>query len=261
MHRQLVNTEFGQVHMRVEGEPAAEGILYIHQTPSSSRMWQPVMALMPDEFAVAPDIIGLGMSDEPRRALSIAEYAKAVRDAANATGCSRWWVVGHHTGAALAAQVACDYPDETLGLMVSGYPLYRDWRHRYSRIQLCRDDEISPEGSELAVAWQNMWSFWSPEAPYGPRRAAFVDKLMAGELWYLPYVALFTTDTEQLLERARKDTRPTVVLAGDEDSMSAASDRVADILGVPPTRVTGTSWWPVEHPDVFAAAIRSWRQQ
>lgn len=168
-------------------------------------------------------------------------------------------MVGHHTGAGVAAQLTFDFPDEVAGLMLSGYPPYRDRRHRYSRLQLCREEPISPDGAELAQSWQAMNAMLGPDLAYSERREAFVDRLLGGELWYLPYVALFTTDTEALLERVRNPDRPTAPLAADKDSLSESSERAAAILGITLTSVEGTSWMPVGRPEVLVAAIRSWR--
>lgn len=256
MDRNLVRTDFGLVHMRTTGQAGEEGYLFIHQTPSSSQMWVPLMQLLGERFAVAPDIIGLGLSDPPQRALALPDYARAVRDAAATTGCGRWWIVGHHTGAGVATQLACDFPDEVAGLMVSGYPLYRDWRHRLSRLQLCKDDPIDPDGANLVHWWQSMGAMLDG---YDLRRTVFVDKLLAGDQWYFAYIALFTADTEDLLVRARNDNRPSAVVSADADTFVATAERTAALLGASLISVEGNSWLPMARPDVMLDAMAQWR--
>jgi pimeloyl-ACP methyl ester carboxylesterase len=54
------------VFYREAGPPDAPVILLLHGFPSSSRMWEPLLARLSDEFRlVAPDYPGFGHSDAP----------------------------------------------------------------------------------------------------------------------------------------------------------------------------------------------------
>src|ERR1700689_1405737 len=54
------------VFYREAGPPGAPTILLLHGFPSSSRMWEPLLARLADSFhLIAPDYPGFGHSDAP----------------------------------------------------------------------------------------------------------------------------------------------------------------------------------------------------
>lgn len=109
----------GQVHYaRVDG--TGDPVIFIHKTVSTYRMWLPVMAHMPSGITmIAFDTPGFGESFDPEGEVAIATYANWIGQAIRALGIKAAHIVGHHTGAAIAMDLAAQAPDLviTLGLI------------------------------------------------------------------------------------------------------------------------------------------------
>jgi pimeloyl-ACP methyl ester carboxylesterase len=256
--RELVRTSAGQLHVRLSGRPDNAGapVLLVHQTPASGRMWSGVMAALAPAFAMAPDLPGLGFSDPLTSPLDLAGMASAIVECINQIAPGRrWCVVGHHTGAAIAACLATQLRDQVSAMLLMGYPLYDGWRERYTRLAKLELNQFDAEGQTLSALWRHLGETFEDGTSQEHQLGAFVERLLPGELWYPPYVALFTADTEELLRNARDDGRPTTVLAPKHDLLSRYAVRVADILGVEVTSTDGGSWAPVERPEQVAEHI------
>ena len=77
-----VATSAGQAHYRTAGESSAPAILMLHQTASSSAMYEPLMERLGAEyFLFAPDTPGFGGTFFPAEVASIALYAQVLREA------------------------------------------------------------------------------------------------------------------------------------------------------------------------------------
>lgn len=252
--RHLVDTDFGQVHVRVTGE-AQEGVpplLLLHQTPSSSKEWMRVAAELGDRQCIIPDLIGLGFSDPAPKAMTLDEHAWAVTQAAS-TLTGEWVAVGHHTGAVVATAVAGTATEQTLGLGIVGYPLYEGWRVRYERLSNCNAAHY--DAAEVAAVWEKTASSYAEGTDTQVVLDAVTDKLLAGVVWYGTYVALWMSDLKAVLERAASGGRPATVLAPVGDSLSKFAPAVADVLGTTAVPVAGGSRILVDDPATVAAAL------
>ena len=129
----------GQLHYRRAGTAGAPLLVLLHQTPSSSEMYLPLMRAMAAGFdLLAVDTPGFGLSDALPGHFSIAAAAGALHTAVQSLrpGPAFWF--GHHTGAALALQIAHDHPQQVVRLAMSGPvcwmrncgPACRRWRPR-----------------------------------------------------------------------------------------------------------------------------------
>ncbi len=260
MERALVSTPVGHIHLRLDGDPGAQPtVLLIHQSPSSARMWLPVMAeLAPDIRTCAVDLLGYGESDPPARQLSLEEHASLVVDAAREVTDGPLVVVGHHTGAVLAAEIAGSEPDLVGGLMLSGYPAYPDWQTKFSRLgPVLRPADISPEGTELLDIWRYVTGPLEDGPDPDVALTIMTDRLRAGRHWFTAYVQLLGADLPAILDRAASVApgRPTSVLTADRDPLRGYADSVAVAFGVEPTSIAGTSWVSYEHPERIAGPI------
>ena len=62
--RGYTTTSFGQVHYRFAGTPGKPVVVFLHQTPSDSAMYEDLMRELADDYRLfAPDTPGMGMSD------------------------------------------------------------------------------------------------------------------------------------------------------------------------------------------------------
>jgi pimeloyl-ACP methyl ester carboxylesterase len=118
-----VDLEEGQIHFRQAG--AGEPLVLLHQVPSSSWMWDPLLEPLARRGyrAIAFDLPGYGMSDPPLTGPDLAYYARRINGAASSMGLERFGLVGHHTGGSIAIRLALDYPDRVSGAVVYGLAL------------------------------------------------------------------------------------------------------------------------------------------
>jgi pimeloyl-ACP methyl ester carboxylesterase len=124
LRRGYANCRFGQVHyMKAGVDGGAAPLVLLHQTPSSCADFIPFARLMAtDRQVVAFDTPGFGMSDPPAAPLSMANYATAIADAVDNlfAGSRPLDVLGYHTGAYIAAELAIARPDVIGRLILSG---------------------------------------------------------------------------------------------------------------------------------------------
>ena len=165
--RGYAETQLGLIHFRAEGD--GHPLVLIHQTPSSSAMYEPALPFLAKSFrAIAPDTAGYGMSDHVDRPPTMDDYARNVADVIDALGLDRPHIAGHHTGAAIAAETAAAYPDRVGRLVLSGAPLIDAADSRRWNTSFVREYPPREDGGHLLDAWRTMRER-RPNDP--PRRA------------------------------------------------------------------------------------------
>ncbi|MCS7003432.1 MAG: alpha/beta hydrolase, partial [Dehalococcoidia bacterium] len=154
MIRGYVDTALGQVHYREDG--SGPPLVLLHQTADSSRQYTEVMPCLAERFrVVAFDTPGFGDSDKPAEPPSMAQYAEAIRQAMDGVGVGQTALLGHHTGASIAVEIAATYPDRVTALILSGCPDY-DPDVRPAKIAGIVPMPIEPDGSHLLKAWERV---------------------------------------------------------------------------------------------------------
>ena len=119
--RGYVRVGEAQVHYRRAGPADSPALVLLHQTPSTSAMYAPLMRHMAGYFdLIALDTPGFGQSDALPGDFTVAAAAErlAAAVAQLRDGPCAWF--GHHTGASLALQVAHDHPEQVQRLALSG---------------------------------------------------------------------------------------------------------------------------------------------
>lgn len=110
MARGYVTGRWGQVHYRASGENGPAVVL-VHESPISSEEYVHALPELGRSVrAVAFDTPGYGLSDPPPGPQEIPDYAAALLEAADALGLGDFAVVGTHTGASIAVQMAAQAP-------------------------------------------------------------------------------------------------------------------------------------------------------
>lgn len=146
----------GQVHYRRAGE-GGEPLVLLHQSPLSSSQFDAVLPrLAAAGFdGLALDLPGYGMSDEPPPGASLEDFAAIIPAAMSAMGWASAHLVGHHSGAVLAAVHAASRPPGLRRLVLNGFPLLGDAEREHFGTFHFGPKEPKPDGSHLVVAWQN----------------------------------------------------------------------------------------------------------
>ena len=96
-------------------------VVLLHGLGASSRYWDTLAALQPPFLATAPDLLGFGRSPKPADASydidgHVASIAPLITPGSV--------LVGHSTGALVAAAVAARHPDLIVALVLIGMPAY-----------------------------------------------------------------------------------------------------------------------------------------
>ena len=124
----------GQLHYRLRPGHGAP-VVFLHQTASSGAMWERVIAALPEGRPLyALDTPGFGSSFDPPAGPSLDDYARWIGEAIASLGLVRPHVVGHHTGASIAAALNMQQPGLCRSLALIG-PGYADAAERAAMAQ------------------------------------------------------------------------------------------------------------------------------
>lgn len=130
IRRAYTTCRYGQMHYReagpVDGQTDAPVLVLLHQNPSSSWEYEPLIeALATDRRVIAFDTPGHGMSDAPPAPPGMVGYAAAFADALAAMGITGPVdLYGFHTGTLLAIELALALPAQIRRIALTGIPMY-----------------------------------------------------------------------------------------------------------------------------------------
>ncbi len=252
--RAFLDTAQGQIHYRTAG--AGRPVLLLHQTPRSSDEYRDVIPLLARELrVVAMDTIGYGDSYKPARTSTIEDYAAGALALLDGLGIPSAAVVGHHTGAVVALELAASQPARVERLVLSASP-YVDAEDRERRKGRPPIDEVEPrdDGSHLTELWQRRLAFYPKGRPDLLTRFV-IDALRAGEKIEEGHRAVCAYRMETKVGRIRC---PTLLVCGTEDPfsyprMEPLARQIAGSRAVP---IPGGTVALVDQlPEAFAAAI------
>ena len=178
-HR-FVDLPAGTIHCAIAG--TGRPVLLLHQTPRSWDEYRDVLPLLGKRFqAIAMDTIGFGDSSKPPLGNdSIEHWAQVAMSLADALGIVRLAVVGHHTGAVIATEIAAAYPERIDAAVLSASALVdAGFRARHARPSRVDNVVRRPDGSHLAELWRIRQPLY-PEGDIDLLERFVVDALKAG---------------------------------------------------------------------------------
>ena len=254
--RHFVDVPHGTVHYASAGK--GEPVLLLHQTPRSWDEFRDVLPLLGRvRWAIAVDTAGFGDSSRlPPGSDSIEAWAEVVLALLDALGIERADLVGHHTGASIAIEVAGSAPDRVRSLVLSSVPFDNpDVRAIHARGRAVVDDvERQPDGSHLLELWRTRASFY-PEGDIDLLERFAVDALKAGALAAEGHRVVARYDVQAAVARIRC---PVLLIGATADPYAyPALAHLCDAL--PHAHIEriegGTVALPDQLPDEFAAAV------
>jgi len=120
--RQFVESDYGQMHYRISRPTKIlnkRPLICLHQSPKSSREFISFMEVASDDRTViAIDSPGHGESDVPQKKMSIEDFARSIWEALNELDFEKVDLLGHHTGAKVAAEMTYQRPDNVGGIVM-----------------------------------------------------------------------------------------------------------------------------------------------
>ena len=211
-----------QVHYRSAGERTRPALLLLHQSPSSSAMYLPLMAQLADRyFLVASDTPGFGGSDplpgsgvDGADSVDIAAYARLIHEFVTVLDIAPCGVFGHHTGAAIAVQLEHDFPGTASAMALSG-PTLLDEAQQRSLPQLATPFELAESGEHLLAMWRRLREK-DPAAPLALTQRELLSAFACGDAYQASYAAVARQDFATQLGAI---TCPVLVYAGDRDPL------------------------------------------
>lgn len=219
-------TSAGQVHYCVTPRRDGGLVAFLHQTASSSAMYAGVMTELADSVGcVALDTPGFGESFTPAVPPTIADYAAALHEALQRLGVNECCLFGHHTGAAIAVQIAHTHPNLVRKLILCGPPLLNS-----SQIESLKQGlppfEIQADGQHLVRVWERLRRR-DPELSLDITHRETLLTLVAGTAAAHTYRAVFSYDFAAQL--AELDL-PILVMAGEDDTLRASLEPAYALL-------------------------------
>ena len=255
IERSFVRIKSGLVHVAACG--AGRPILLLHQTPRSWDEFREVLPLLGARYrAIAMDTVGFGDSEPlPAGSDSIETWAAAAHELLTALGHGHAVVVGHHTGAAIAVEMAASRPDRVEALVLSACP-YVDAARRAKEPGKRVIDEVAAhvDGRHLQELWGRRQPFY-PEGDTDLLQRFMVDALRAGEM---------AAEGHRVVNRYRMEDRlgrihcPTLVIAPIGDPhVHPVAPRVAGAIEGSILRELSGGMVPLpdQMPEAFAGLV------
>jgi pimeloyl-ACP methyl ester carboxylesterase len=182
VRRGYFECRYGQLHVHNAIPPGGgfeEGtpLLCVHKPPLTGRLFERFLGLAGrDRSVYAPDIPGFGDSDAPAGRVGIADYAGAIGDFLETMRFRQIDLLGYHTGALIAAEVAITRPKQVRRLVMVSVPVLSE----PERDALRRAPPVSPpiaDGSHLPVEWRRTVDAYGPNTPLELVARAFGERL------------------------------------------------------------------------------------
>ena len=216
---------FGQIHYQEAG--SGMPLLLLHQSPSSSEMFEAVYERLAARGirAIGVDTPGFGQSHVPDEQPSIADYANAIRSVIDHLELGRTALLGHHTGASIAAELAVMEPERLTRVVLNGAPLLTAEEQAGWREALRKRPETppQPDGSHLMDIWNRRLHFTPGWTSLRAMHWGVVQMLIAGENAKFGHAAAFDHD---LSEPLSKITQPTLVFTNTGDDIYKECRRI-----------------------------------
>ena len=185
LRRMYVDCRYGQMHVRSAfssngGFGELTTLVCLHQSPMSSRTFRAFLPLVgTDRSVYAPDTPGFGESDPPTKAPSIADYAGAIADFIDQLRLRRVDLLGYHTGASIAAELAVARPELVRRVVMVAAPVFNAAeREAFDRQPW--PVQVREDGSHLAAEWQRTLRWRGPGVSLEQLAEGFAEKLHNG---------------------------------------------------------------------------------
>lgn len=214
IRRRYVDGRFGQIHVYVaaapDGAPAGTPLMCFHPTALSGDFYRDFMLEMSkDRMVMAMDTPGYGRSDPPPEPQPMEELAGTAADALDALGFGAAGqgavdVIGYHTGAFIATELAVRRPDLVRRLVLPGIPFRVGEERRELYEQYAKPTPLTEDGS----AAMEVWKFWvnerHPEVSLQRGASHFADHLQSGPYSWWAYHSVFSYPAEERLPLVRQ---------------------------------------------------------
>jgi pimeloyl-ACP methyl ester carboxylesterase len=221
-----VDTPHGQIHFRQLNRVGGVPLVLLHQTASSGMMFEQVMTLLADDFhTLALDTPGFGASFSPPSLFTVHYLSDSLHAALTNLGVESCYLFGHHTGSAIAVQMAHDHPDFIKKMVLSGPPLLSEAQVHGLKASL-KPFALAEDGSHLTQVWERIRKRDSALALETVHREVLLTQ-SAREAAQGAYQAVFE---QPFAEQISALEIPILVMAGEHDTLRASLEPAFNLL-------------------------------
>lgn len=230
-------SRFGQLHYRLvrpDGPVTQPPLLVLHQTPSNSYEWMPILPLLAQgRVVIAPDTPGYGMSDAPPEPASIPDFAGVMGDLIDHLAArgeiegGAFDVMGAHTGSIIATELAVSLPDRVRRLVLFGLAAYPE-HERERRLALLLEKFPRP-GADLTHVEQ-LWAIFGElgdaRMTSEQRHVAMAECLRLGARMPWGYIGVYRYDFLGAIARVEQEA----LVINAQDDLWGVTQQVAPVL-------------------------------
>jgi pimeloyl-ACP methyl ester carboxylesterase len=219
-------------YYRTQGQPDGLPLLLVHGSYATSRWWEPMLALLPEEIqAIAPDLRGCGQSDKPADGYTIEDQAEDLWALIQGLGWREVDLVAHSSGGAIAMELALTHPGSLRSLsLINSVPVEGVFTPLDTLMVL---EQMRTDRSLLHQAIRLLMPTLDLTVA---ENAAFLEQLVDDAAQMAP--PAFTALTESLsrwnrFADARQLTLPTLVVWGDQDAIVSREATTRTLIAIP----------------------------
>jgi pimeloyl-ACP methyl ester carboxylesterase len=218
--RGYLDGPYGQIHYRRFGQGAPT--LLLHQSPLSSAQFEAAIPHLQGLDAVALDLPGMGMSDPAPDGADLDAFAAIAPAALDALGWRRAHVVGHHTGAAIAARIAARTPGLVDRMVLNGVPLLSEEERGFFATFKFGPTQPRADGGHLAAVWASRLKATPGWTDLGAMHRWVVEGLSRGATSWMAFPAVIGCDLAPDLSAI---AAPTLFFTNTGEDLYAATRR------------------------------------
>jgi len=244
----------GQVSYRSEG--SGQPLLLLHQTPWSLEEYSLVIPILARTHRViAMETLGYGYSDDPPREYEVEDFARSVVSFLDALNIEKASIVGHHTGAIIATEVASAYPERVDKLILSGLP-YRepkDWEPLMTEIE----SEMKPP-TEDGLFLVDLWNWIRSNSLKSEMKVLIKLFIFNLDSYIRTYDAHYSMARYNIKPRLPLIKSPTLAVSGRNDFFVDELEAIKKALPQCQTKVIEGEGSAIclENPEKFASVIQ-----
>lgn len=233
VRRSYVDGACGQLHVRIaeaQNDAGKTPLLCLHQSPKCGLEFEAFMqAAATDRTVIAPDYPGYGMSDAPasEEEATIPLYASEMWAVLDALGESIVDLFGNHTGAKVAAEMACQKPERVNGIaMVSAAILTPEEREMFK--DMFKPIPLDEAHTRFLESWRRVLDRRGPGQTLQMLDRSLFMNMMGGEAYEWGHVAAFAWGAP--FERALAELPHRITILNPTDDLTECTRRAEPLM-------------------------------
>lgn len=222
LRKSYTDGTFGQLHCRGVYPPQASQppIVCLHMSPKSGRIYHEILPFLAvDRVAIAPDYPGHGESDLPPAEphVTVEDYADAIWQVIDdRVGDRPVHLVGHHTGSMVAVEAARQRPDQVLGIVTIGAPVFTD-EELAAMVDYFQPIPIDEDGTRFRTMWERVMHYRGPGMTLEMAADSMAENLRAGDAYEWGHEAAFAY-APRFAEQLSALQQPVLVMNPNDDT-------------------------------------------